>query len=120
MRTLIALPLVAFLLVALAPANAAEERILTVFGEEKCPVNTICVRAPESERYRIPKNLREPLKTPDSVSWAARSAGTLNEGKSGTDSCSPVGAGGSTGCWREFARKAREESKAAKAAIPEQ
>ncbi len=94
------------------PATAAEERILTIFGTDRCPDNTICVRAPESERFRIPKALRAPTKTPDSVSWSARSRATLNEGKSGTGSCSASGAGGWTGCWAEEMRKIRAQAKA--------
>ncbi len=31
---------------------------VTVFGTDACPRDTICVRAPENERYRIPKDLR--------------------------------------------------------------
>ncbi len=103
----------------ISPAHAAEERILTIFGSDKCPENTICVRASESERFRIPKALRDPAKTPDAVSWSARSAATLSEGKSGTGSCTAVGGGGWTGCWAEQMRKARAEAKAAKAATPE-
>jgi hypothetical protein len=102
-----------------SPGVAAEERILTIFGKDSCPANTICVRAPEEERYRIPKALRDPAKTPDAVSWSARSAATLSEGKTGTGSCSTVGSGGWTGCWAEQMRKARAEAKAAKAAAPE-
>ncbi len=101
------------------PATAAEERILTIFGKDRCPENTICVRAPEEERYRIPKALRAPAKTPDAVSWGVRSQATLSEGKSGADSCSAVGAGGWTGCWGEQMRKARAEAKAAAKAAPD-
>jgi hypothetical protein len=106
---------------ALQPASAAEERILTVFGSDRCPENTICVRAPESERFRIPKALRAPTKTPDSVSWSARSRATLNEGKSGTGSCSAVGSGGWTGCWAEEMRKIRAQAAAEQKAevVPE-
>jgi hypothetical protein len=119
MRLAFALPLLVAALLPTAPVTAAEERILTIFGSDKCPENTICVRAPEGERYRIPKALREPSKSPDSVSWAARSQATLAEGKTGTGSCSSVGPGGWTGCWAEQMRQARAEAKAAKDAAPE-
>ena len=96
-----------------APSAApAQQKLLTIFGDDKCPADTICVVAPESERYRIPAPFRERLKSPDSQSWAVRSQATLAEGKSGTDSCSAVGAGGWTGCWAEQMRKAAEEAKA--------
>ncbi len=99
----------------MTPALAQNERVLTIFGEDKCPVDTICVRAPERDRYRIPKEFREPSQKSENQSWAARSQSTLNEGKSGTGSCSPSGAGGWTGCWAEQMRKAREERAAAAA-----
>jgi hypothetical protein len=103
------------LVLPIAPASA-QERIMTIFGEDKCPADTICVRAPENDRYRIPKELRQPLKSPDSQSWAVRSQATLNEGKSGAESCSASGPNGWTGCWSEQMRKARAEAKEAAAA----
>jgi hypothetical protein len=103
----------AALMVSAAPAAAqSNERVLTVFGEDKCPADTICVRAPERDRYRIPKELRGPSILPENQSWAARSQATLSEGKSGAGSCSASGAGGWTGCWAEQMRKARAEAKA--------
>ncbi len=92
----------------------AQERLLTIFGNDKCPADTICVVGKESDRYRIPKAFRERLKSPESTSWAVRSQATLSEGKSGTGSCSTVGGGGWTGCWAEEMRKARLEAQAAK------
>jgi hypothetical protein len=61
----------ALLALAIGPAGlvrAAEpdERIqtLVVYGEDPCPKSddgsiTVCARKPESERYRIPKALRD-------------------------------------------------------------
>jgi hypothetical protein len=106
-----------FMLAALSslPAPvAAQERILTVFGDDRCPDNTICVRAPEKDRYRIPKELRPASASPKNQSWAVRSEATLGEGASGTGSCSNVGGGGWTGCWSEEMRKARAEARAKK------
>jgi hypothetical protein len=100
--------------VALPNVAAAQERVLTVFGNDRCPDNTICVRAPERERYRIPKELRPASTSPKNQSWAVRSEATLSEGASGTGSCSGTGAGGWTGCWGEEMRKAREEARAKK------
>ncbi len=99
------------LLLPAAPA-AAQERVLTVFGDDRCPPDTICVRAPERDRYRIPKELREQSTRPENQSWATRSQATLSEGRTGTGSCSAVGGGGWTGCWAEQMRKAKEEAKA--------
>jgi hypothetical protein len=105
----------ALLALPTAPAMAQNERVLTIFGEDKCPVDTICVRAPERDRYRIPKEFREPSQKSENQSWATRSQATMSEGKSGTGSCSASGAGGWTGCWAEQMRKARAEREAAAA-----
>jgi hypothetical protein len=99
-----------------APATAQRsERVLTIFGQDKCPADTICVVAPERDRYRIPKALRGPSVLPENQSWAARSESTLNTGRTGTGSCSAVGAGGWTGCYLAEMKKARAEAKAAAA-----
>ncbi len=99
-----------------APASAqiSNERVLTIFGEDKCPANTICVRAQESERYRIPKQFRsDGIIKPENQSWAARAEGTLSAGaKTGIGSCSANGPGGWTGCWAQQMRAARAEAKA--------
>lgn len=105
----------------LAPTPAAAqyaERVLIIYGDDDCPTNAsgeeivVCSRRPESERYRIPKELRPRSQSPEAQSWAARSAATLDNGASGTGSCSSVGAGGWTGCWAEQMRAARAERKA--------
>ena len=89
----------------------ANDRVLTVFGDDKCPENTICVRAPEAERYRIPKNLREaPSIAPNRQAWAARVPSVLDAGaKSGIGSCTASGPGGWTGCYAQQMRQARAE-----------
>lgn len=115
---------VAFLVVAAAagfaafapqPAPAqATERVLTIFGDDECPRDTICVRAPENERYRIPKELREDgVIPPENQSWASRVESMEYVGRSGTMSCSPSGPGGWTGCYAQMLREAREERRQA-------
>lgn len=93
-----------------APA-AADERILQVFGDEPCPANTICVRSPIEEKYRIPKRLRQsPTIAPERQSWAARASSVTDAGaKTGIGSCTAVGPGGWTGCYAEQMRAARAE-----------
>jgi len=108
MRLALAFALSLMPLAASAPA-VAQQRTLTIFGDDKCPLDTICVVAPETERYRIPKAFRETVKTPDSTSWAIRSQATLAEGKTGADSCSTVGAGGWTGCFMKQMKEAYSE-----------
>jgi hypothetical protein len=97
-----------------ALAQIENERVLTIFGDDKCPKNTICVVAKESERYRIPKQFRsDGIIKPENQSWAARAEGTLSAGaKTGIGSCSANGPGGWTGCWSQQMRAARAEAKA--------
>ncbi len=96
-------------------AQIANERVLTIFGEDKCPANTICVRAKESERYRIPKQFRNSgVIAPEHQAWGARAEATLSAGaKTGIGSCSPSGPGGWTGCYMQQMRAARAEKAAA-------
>lgn len=114
MKLVLAFALSLVPLAASSPA-VAQQRTLTIFGDDKCPSDTICVVAPETERYRIPKPFRERLPSPDSTSWAIRSQATLEVGKTGADSCSTVGAGGWTGCFM----KQLKESYAEKTPEPE-
>lgn len=98
----------------IAPA-AAQERVLQVFGEDKCPANTICVRAPESERFRIPKDLRKATLTPSQQSWATRQQVVMDENRAGPSGCDTAGNQGWGGCFGEEMRKAREEAALRKA-----
>jgi len=97
---------------------------LVVYGNDPCPRSkddeiVVCARQPESERYRIPKELRGKKNKGDapSQSWAER-ARTLDvvSRKGLPNSCSPHGAGGQTGCMRQFLEQARLEREADKQA----
>ena len=115
MRIALALfALVPFAVSTPAAAQIANERILTIFGQDKCPANTICVTAPENERYRIPKQFRnDGVIAPQNQAWAARAEATLSAGaRTGTGSCSASGPGGWTGCWQQQMRAARAEAAA--------
>jgi hypothetical protein len=104
---------------ALAPAPSAAqsgEKInrIIVYGRDACPRGTgdeivICGRRPESERYRIPEQLREPSANPENESWAARAESLEYVGRTGIQSCSTVGPGGFTGCWDQMVRAWRAE-----------
>jgi hypothetical protein len=112
---IVALSLAPFTVSAPAFAQISNERILTIFGSDKCPTDTICVRAPENERYRIPKQFRNsgPIK-PENQAWGARAEATLSAGaRTGIGSCSATGSGGWTGCWAQQMRAARAEAAAA-------
>jgi len=112
MKLVLAFALSLLPLAAVSPA-AAQQRTLTIFGDDKCPSDTICVVAPETERFRIPKPFREGLRkeSPANTSWAVRSQRVVNEGKTGTDSCSTVGGGGWTGCFMKQLQESYSEKK---------
>ena len=97
------------------------EKVLIVYGNDPCPTSNgeeivVCARRPENDRYRIPEELRESAKT-GVPAWSERAKSIEYVGRSGTNSCTPTGAGGWTGCWSELMRQAREERKAAKQTV---
>ncbi|MFS0738425.1 hypothetical protein ABC347_15375 [Sphingomonas sp. 1P06PA] len=97
------------------PASAdaqRPERILRIFGNDPCPENEICVRAPETERYRDPLRENAPAQ-PQAVlnQKAVNAMDREGQVQTGIDSCSPSGAGGQTGCYRQRLRNAREEDR---------
>ncbi|WP_349290395.1 hypothetical protein [Sphingopyxis sp. L1A2A] len=132
-KTGLLLTLLAALAVA-APAAAQDDSlaqsgeppqktsVLYTFGDDPCPEPVgdeiiVCAQRPESERYRVPKELREELKDDAPVgggSWASKVEGYDNIARATRpNSCSPVGSYGFTGCasaalrqWFE-ARRAR-------------
>jgi len=108
---------------AAAPAHAQDgaasggERVNTiiVYGDDPCPQSvgdeiTVCARKSEAERYRIPAPLRE---TPSSKSeaWSQRVLAYETVGRTGTNSCSPVGPGGVNGCTQKLIDAAYAEKK---------
>ena len=100
-----------------AQAGSAVNEII-VFGNDPCPRSTdddivVCARKPESERYRIPPNLRLDPTDPANRSWADRAQSLEYVGRTGTQSCSTVGPGGFTGCWEQMMRQARAERRQA-------
>lgn len=106
-----------------APVQAqANDKQLVIYGNDKCPEGVICVRAPESERYRIPQTLRTgPLAPPDQP-WAARAASVSRVGDTGAGTCSAGGEASGTGCWNQMMKDYRADRRgqnAAAAASPE-
>lgn len=100
----IALVSTALLSVSPAAAQGVDEKVnqLIVYGDDVCPPSsgneiTVCARKGESERYRIPEALRETF-SPENDAWTNRVLAYETVGSNGTLSCSPVGAGGFTGC----------------------
>ena len=81
--------------------------VLYTYGDEPCPEPkgdeiVVCAQQPETERYRVPKELREELKDDAPVgggSWASAVEGYDNVARATRPaSCSPVGSYGFTGC----------------------
>lgn len=111
---------------AAAPATAdSEKRVvfnLTVYGDDPCPKAKgddiiVCARRPESERYRIPRKLREKPAPSDGPGWASQVA-TMEEVQRQNlpNSCSAIGSNGFTGCTAKmleqwFAERRMQESK---------
>ncbi|HEU0098541.1 MAG TPA: hypothetical protein VFQ67_07175 [Allosphingosinicella sp.] len=96
---------------AVAAEPAQTTRSLVIYGDEPCPESTdeeivVCARRPETERYRIPKELRGRGDRPSETSWAARNE-ALDEAQRTTrpNSCSTVGTWGQTGCWQQMIRQ---------------
>ena len=105
---------------AAVPAFAQQnDKALVIYGSDPCPQGTICVRAPESERYRIPQSLRSGPLAPQDQPWAQRAASLGTVGAAGTGSCTTIGPGGSAGCWSQQMRAARAEKKQDAQAIAE-
>jgi hypothetical protein len=102
-----------------APALAQNAKVseIIVYGTDPCPRSTddeivVCARKPEGERYRIPERLRQGGSLQSRQSWAARARQFETVGRTGTNSCSPVGPGGWTGCTEQLINQAfndREE-----------
>lgn len=97
-----------------ALAQSANDKTLVIFGNDRCPSGTICVRKGESERYRIPKEMRDSTPAAGNETWASRAKSISNVGAAGTGSCSATGAGGWTGCWSQQMRDAKAERQAIK------
>ena len=78
-------------------------KLVDRFGEDPCPESTedeivVCSIYDEGDRYRIPSALRNDPNDPANQSWTERAIALRTLGASGTNSCSPTGAGGFTGC----------------------
>ncbi len=87
---------------------------LIIYGDDPCPQSspdeiTVCARKAEEERYRIPEVLRDNNTGPENQSWTNRVEAYETVGRNGTQSCSPVGAGGEYGCTQKLIKAAYAE-----------
>jgi hypothetical protein len=101
---------------AAAPLYPADPRVnqLIIYGDDPCPQSSdeeiiVCARLPENDRYRIPPTVRDDPNDPRRQSWANRALELSYLGRAGTDSCSPTGPGGFTGCFNQIVQQARAE-----------
>jgi hypothetical protein len=99
---------------AATPGGEPRVNQLIVYGDDPCPQGNneeiiVCARLPEDDRFRIPPNLRETPDDPANQSWANRAIELSYAGRTGTDSCSTVGASGFTGCFNQLVSQARAE-----------
>ena len=97
---------------------------LVVYGDDPCPKGegdeiVVCARKPENERYRIPKQLRNPRRTdPPSTAWGTRWADVEDQTRfTRPNSCSPVGSYGQTGCMAAMLHQWHVERQAGSGAI---
>jgi hypothetical protein len=101
-------------------AQSGSERVnlVIVYGDDPCPQSqgsdiVVCARKGEEERYRIPEPQRGDPNQPSHQAWGERVKSMEYVGRTGTESCSPVGGGGATGCFAQLARLAKAERQAA-------
>lgn len=122
------LPLFALILAgssAALPAAAQQQTVeaekvnqVVVYGDDQCPKGAadeilVCAILPETERYRVPEMLRgNPLDVRNEA-WANKVVAVERIGRFGTDSCSPTGLGGFTGCTQALVAGAKAERQAA-------
>ena len=97
---------------AQTPVETGDEsyNMVIVYGDDECPQGedgtiVVCARQAESERYRIPESLRF-TDGPKAEAWMNRVERLEMVGRSGIMSCSPVGAGGFTGCTQQMIEQA--------------
>lgn len=98
-------------------SQTSKQRIseIIVFGTDPCPRSTddevvVCSRVPESYRYRMPEAYRPGGTFQQRQAWANKAKTLERVGRSGIQSCSPVGPAGYTGCLDQMINSARDES----------
>lgn len=105
------------------PLNTPERiNILLTFGEDKCPEAqgdeiVVCAQRPESERYRIPRELREAEaeELSGEQSWSSVVASHDEAARPARPgSCSVVGTFGFTGCQAAIMRQWFDERRTVK------
>jgi len=96
--------------------NSDRVNEIIVFGTDPCPRSTddqvvVCKRVGEEERFRIPERLREGGSLQQRQAWANKVRSIERVGRTGIQSCSPVGPAGYTGCMEQMINSAKQESR---------
>ncbi len=96
-------------------ASGDKVSLVIVYGQDECPQPkgdeiTVCARKAEGERYRIPEPLRG-AQSPQNEAWNNKVLAYETVGRTGTHSCSAVGAGGATGCTQQLIDRAYAEKR---------
>jgi hypothetical protein len=89
---------------------------IVVFGNDPCPRSTddevvVCTHIPESYRYRMPEAYRPSGTFQQRQAWANKARAIERVGRTGIQSCSPVGPAGYTGCMEQMINSAKQESR---------
>lgn len=102
---------------ALAQTQPPGDKVneIVVFGTDPCPRATddevvVCTRVDEIYRYRMPEAYRPAGTFQQRQAWANKARSIERVGRTGIQSCSPVGPAGYTGCMEQMINSAREES----------
>lgn len=115
MRRLLLIPLVASSALGVAtlssgPAQAQQaDRIIDIYGNDRCPASNgqqivVCRKHPETERFRIPKDLRDTEREPQAAGGNVNAVAAVNTtGGTGVqiNSCNAIGAGVNAGCTKQ-------------------
>jgi len=94
------------------PAVAQAGQIeVTIYGNDPCPREAICIRKKETDRYRLPQSQNPQGTTQQRQSWSQKSQPLMTVGATGTGSCSAVGPGGHTGCLIKEINQAKKSTR---------
>ncbi len=106
---------------ALAQTRNSE---VIVYGTDPCPRETdstvvVCRRLPETQRFRLPPNLRPAAPPQTRNSWVNRSKAMANTTGVGPMACSAIGPAGQSGCaLQEINQAVRGQREATQADTP--
>lgn len=124
--TMFAASLGGFAALPATPASAqSQDRIIDVYGDEKCPASNgqqivVCRHHDAQEKFRIPKDLRDQEPAGQSVGGNSNAVSAVNStGGTGTmqvNSCNTIGAGVNAGCTLQQNAKWKAQQRADKKA----